>query len=191
MLAVDGYNLEHIEKALNFKKFPSLQQSISSTLLGDQKYSPSGAGGSVWGTVRGLFSVSNVRSRYDTAIPVRMTVRQKQPAPVFGFYCTSGDDSAVSESMGNEERRRKLVMPVVPVPVGKHSDKPNSLRYICADPRGRGIGSNAASAAPTKIVKLKPDFTYLDGKERVLHTRLIKNSGCLHFSKTENIYIHH
>eukprot|EP01035_Chromulina_nebulosa_P029857 gene29857-39618_t len=35
VLAVDGYNLEHIEKALNFKKFPSLQ-SFSSTLFGDQ-----------------------------------------------------------------------------------------------------------------------------------------------------------
>jgi len=175
VLSVDGYKLEHIEKALNFQKFPSLQPQ-SSTLFGDQKKmndfrtvsSPSsssspaeGDGGSVWGTMRGLFSVPDVRSRYNTAIAMRMVVRQKQLIPIYGHdydYCDDHGGSGDNDDDGSGKR-----LPRQP---------PSSrLRYVCVDPiSSRNVA--AASIAPKKIVTLKPDFTYLDGEKRVLHSRL-------------------
>ena len=155
---MDGYELEHIEKAFNgifldqFNIPESIahsshrsiaQKNVNSVIprrsgTADEYYYRFSLNNVVVGDndgvlrlIKKLFSVSSVRSRYNTAMNIRLKVRQK---------------SLIERVTTNEEV---------------------------------GIGSSVARMRDTTMVNLVPDFRYLDGKQRVIYRRIVEKKGCV------------
>ena len=135
---------------------PSLSSLSASTLQGSSvpRIVARRGESEVLKVMKDLFSVSNVRAKYNSANSIRLTVRQRQSQPLLGYLCGQTDDySGKFESSVN---LRKSI---------------NKQRNRCAD----GGNGKEYDYSSSKTVKLKPDFYYLDAPERVLHTRLISN----------------
>lgn len=135
IVSIDGYDLVVVEKSVDMNYFASAQSAISLSedgedgsvpgRLGQKEKRPSG----VLKIMKELFSVSDIRTRFNTAVPKHLKVKPKDLSPDRDtrFICFGKERSCVEEALS------------------PWRDSDDAI----------------------KEVVLKPDFEYLDDKERI------------------------
>jgi len=114
ILAVDGYELEHIEKTFNSQFLNQLNLPDPNAHSKDDSHAQSrifsrrsGESDGVLRLMKKLFTVSDVRSRYNTAMNMRLKVRQKHVEKTF-YYQLNGNNE--DDGIGSVSRMRDTTM---------------------------------------------------------------------------------